>query len=150
MINLNPVGDIAEEVMGGLDDLFTSDEERINATAKLKSIMQKPHILQAMANIQEAKHKSVFVAGWRPAIGWVCVIGLAYQFLLLPFVTLIAAFLAPEVIVPSLDAGVLMTLVLSLLGLGGYRTYEKKIGVASDSMEKNSLNTDVWGDDIDD
>ncbi len=125
MASLNPFTGIAEGVMNGLDDLFTSEEEKSVAKLRMEQMLQKPHILQAMANIEEAKHRSVFVAGWRPAIGWVSAIGLAYQFLILPFAGLINSFLAVPVELPAIQAAELMTLTLSLLGLGGLRTYEK-------------------------
>ena len=56
--------------MGGLDGLFTSDEERAKAELSLNHQLQQPHILQALANIEEAKHPSVFVSGWRPTRSW--------------------------------------------------------------------------------
>lgn len=126
---------LAEGIMGGLDALFTSDEEREKAKLELTKVLQQPHILQAMANIEEAKHSSVFVAGWRPAIGWICAVGLAYHFLVFPFAGLIATFIDPALVLPRLvEVGELMTLVLSLLGLGAFRTYEKATGV-----ERNKL-----------
>lgn len=129
--DLNPVKGLADGIMGGLDKLFTSDEERMKAQAELQKVLQEPHILQAMANIEEAKHRSVFVAGWRPSIGWICAIGLAYNFLIYPFAGLITRFLAPGVELPQLTtSGELLTLVMSLLGLGALRTYEKVQGVA--------------------
>jgi len=131
MASLNPFAGIAGSVMEGLDDLFTSDEEKANATLKITELLQKPHNLQAMANIEGAKHSSVFVAGWRPAIGWVCAIGLGYQFLILPFAGLINAFYALPAELPSIQAAELSTLVMSLLGLGGLRSYEKAKGLTS-------------------
>ena len=128
-MNLNPFAGIAEGVMGGLDDLFTSDEEKAIASLRITEALQKPHILQAMANIEEAKHKSVFVAGWRPAIGWVCAIGLGYQFLILPFAGLINAYSLLPAELPSIQAAELTTLVMALLGLGGLRTFEKSKGL---------------------
>jgi len=92
--------------------------------------MQQPHMLQAVANIEGAKHRSIFVAGWRPAIGWVAALGLGYQFLVLPFAGLINAYLKLPAELPQLQAEQLMTLVLSLLGLGGMRTFEKYKGAA--------------------
>jgi hypothetical protein len=115
--------------MNGLDDLFTSEEEKANATLKMTELLQKPHNLQAMANIEGAKHRSVFVAGWRPAIGWVCAIGLGYQFLILPFAGLINAFYALPAELPAIQAAELTTLVMALLGLGGMRSYEKAKGL---------------------
>ncbi len=129
MNSLNPFAGIAGSVMNGLDDLFTSEEEKANATLKMTELLQKPHNLQAMANIEGAKHRSVFVAGWRPAIGWVCAIGLGYQFLILPFAGLINAFYALPAELPAIQAAELTTLVMALLGLGGMRSYEKAKGL---------------------
>jgi len=129
-MKLDPIGSIVAGLAGGLDDLFTSDEERAAAKLKLQTLMQQPHILQAVANIEGAKHRSVFVAGWRPAIGWVAALGLGYQFLVLPFAGLINAFLDLPAELPNLAGDQLMTLVLALLGLGGMRTFEKTKGVS--------------------
>ena len=128
-MSINPLAGIAGSVMNGLDDLFTSDEERANAALKVEQLLQKPHILQAMANIESAKHKSVWVSGWRPAIGWVCAVGLGYQFLILPFAGLINAYFALQAELPSIQTAELTTLVMSLLGLGGLRSYEKTKGL---------------------
>ena len=129
-MNLNPIGGIVDGLAKGLDELFTSEEEREAAKLKLATLMQQPHMLQAVANIEGAKHRSIFVAGWRPAIGWVAALGLGYQFLILPFAGLINAYAKLPVELPSLAAEQLMTLVLSLLGLGGMRTFEKYKGAA--------------------
>jgi len=129
-MKLDPIGGIVEGLATGLDELFTSDEEREAAKLKLQTLMQQPHILQAVANIEGAKHRSVFVAGWRPAIGWVAALGLAYQYLVLPFAGLINAYLKLPAELPDLESDQLMTLVLALLGLGGMRTFEKFKGVS--------------------
>lgn len=129
-MKLDPIGSIVAGLAGGLDELFTSDEEREAAKLKLATLMQQPHILQAVANIEGAKHRSVFVAGWRPAIGWVAALGLGYQFLILPFAGLINAYLKLPADLPQLQGDQLMTLVLSLLGLGGMRTFEKFKGIS--------------------
>ena len=129
-MNLNPIGGIVDGLAKGLDELFTSEEEREAAKLKLATLMQQPHMLQAVANIEGAKHRSIFVAGWRPCIGWVAALGLGYQFLVLPFAGLINAYLKLPAELPQLQAEQLMTLVLSLLGLGGMRTFEKYKGAA--------------------
>jgi hypothetical protein len=126
---------LAEGIIGSLDKLFTSDDERNQAKIKMTELLQQPHILQALANIEEAKHPSVFVAGWRPAIGWTCWAGLTYHFLIYPFAGLIAFLFDPTLVLPVLvSVGELMTLVLSLLGLGGMRSYEKTQGVAREKL----------------
>lgn len=129
-MKLDPIGGIVEGLANGLDELFTSEEERAAAKLKLQALMQQPHILQAVANIEGAKHRSIFVAGWRPAIGWVAALGLGYQYLVLPFAGLINAYLKLPAELPDLESDQLMTLVLALLGLGGMRTYEKFKGVS--------------------
>ena len=129
-MKLDPIGGIVAGLANGLDELFTSDEERAAAKLKLEALMQQPHILQAVANIEGAKHRSIFVAGWRPAIGWVAALGLGYQYLVLPFAGLINAYLKLPADLPNLESDQLMTLVLALLGLGGMRTYEKFKGVS--------------------
>jgi hypothetical protein len=129
-MKLDPIGGIVAGLATGLDDLFTSDEEREAAKLKLMTLMQQPHILQAVANIEGAKHRSIFVAGWRPAIGWIAALGLAYQYLGLTFATLINAYLPLPAELPNLQGEQLLTLVMALLGLGGMRTFEKYTGVS--------------------
>ena len=132
---MNPaaIGSIASGIMSGLDGLFTSDEERGKAELLMIKELNKPHILQAMTNIEEAKHPSIFVSGWRPGLGWLCVLLLGYAWIGRDFV-IIGLGLAnkPEIIkqLPLVESGDLMTLVLALLGLGASRTYEKLKGVS--------------------
>jgi hypothetical protein len=85
---------------------------------------------QAAVNQVEAASSSVFVSGARPFIMWVCGVGLAMQFLVSPMLTWGAALFGKTVVLPPLDMGTLLTLLLGLLGLGGMRTVEKIKGVA--------------------
>lgn len=119
---------IVESVGNVLDDLFTSDEERAEAKRRLAELEDRPYADQREQNKIEAAHRTVFVAGWRPFIGWTCGVGLAYHFVVFPiFAGFFEWFGWP---LRDLEVGELMTLVLSLLGLGGLRTYEKKNGVS--------------------
>lgn len=81
--------------------------------------------MQTDVNKVEAANTSLFIAGWRPFIGWVCGSGLAFQFIVGPLVTWIAALAGKPVTFPALDLGTLLTLLLGMLGLGGMRTFEK-------------------------
>jgi len=131
-MNLLGAGTIVESIMGGLDSLFTSDDERAEAELKLVALLAQPHMLQAMTNIEEAKHPSVFVSGWRPALGWLCVSCLGYAWIIRDFMV-IGLQLSEDtkhIVLPVIDSSELMTLVLALLGLGGVRMYEKIKGVA--------------------
>ena len=70
-----------EAVGNVLDALFTSDKERLDKKTVLARIAQQPTLVQGENNKIEAAHKSVFVAGWRPFIGWVCGLALFYNFI---------------------------------------------------------------------
>ena len=83
---------------------------------------QKLIELQAEINKIEAQHRTIFVAGWRPFIGWVCGFALAYNFILRD---LLVWFIGPEQVPPALQMEHLMTVLIGMLGLGGMRTFEK-------------------------
>ena len=108
-----------------LDALFTSDEERLDKQALLTKLAQQPNLAQVELNKVEAMHRSIFVAGWRPAIGWVCAIGLLMTFIVNPFLQWTTG--APG---PALPNDIILELVLALLGLGALRTVEKMNGRA--------------------
>ena len=95
---------------------------------------------QLEINKTEAQHGSIFVAGWRPAIGWICGVALAWNFIIQPLL-LWGAWLFPEVApdiatAPKLEPDELMTVLLGMLGLGGLRTYEKRLGVARTGLKQ--------------
>ncbi len=96
---------------------------------------------QLTINQKEAEHGSIFVAGWRPAIGWICGAGLAWNYVIQPLISW-AAFLipgAPDLSgAPQLEIGELMTLLMGMLGLGGMRTYEKRLGVARTGVKSKA------------
>lgn len=91
---------------------------------------------QLRINEQEAKHGSIFVAGWRPAIGWICGGGIAWNFILQPLISWVAFIFGVDITdAPVLDVGPLMILLGGMLGLGGLRTYEKRLGVARKELK---------------
>ena len=127
------VGGVVDGVMTGLDNLFTSDAERDTARLRMQVELQKPHLMQAMTNIHEAQHPNWLVAGWRPALGWLCVILLAYAWVGRDFIVICLSLSGQAEtieLLPSVNPSELMTLVISMLGLGGLRTYEKLTGKA--------------------
>ena len=82
-------------------------------------------------NAVEAQHQSVFVAGWRPAIGWVCAFALAFQYIIRPFwVWAILNWWPDSFFPPTLD-DMLWELIFGMLGIGGLRTLEKIKGVSN-------------------
>jgi hypothetical protein len=81
---------------------------------------------QAAIDAKEADSPSLFIAGWRPACGWVCVLGFTWEFVAEPFLSwAYTLFTKQPFPAPSLHGEALTTLLMALLGLGGLRTFEK-------------------------
>ncbi len=122
-----------EAIGGVLDDLFTSDEERAAANAVMEKLKQHPAELQVGINKIEAAHRSIWVAGWRPAIGWVCALSLFFfyvpQFAMATWVWVDLKPLADGTLAPfPVNADGIMELVLAMLGMATIRTAEKMAG----------------------
>jgi len=132
------LGGIVETVGKIADDLFTSDEERAKADLDTYEAETRRSGQQTEINKVEAAHASIFVAGWRPAVGWVGVAAMAYQFVLYPFLVwgwaLMQAvgWISPALVAPPMLATEALWVILSgILGLGAYRSVEKVKGVKS-------------------
>jgi len=102
---------------------------------KKAELLQRVDDLEAQAmagqveiNKIEAASPKLFVSGWRPALGWVCVLGIGYQMVFRPLLG--CALVYWNVELPELDISSLISLVVAMLGVAGYRTYEKRTGVA--------------------
>lgn len=109
---------------------FITDKDKANELAfKISTRAEEnAHAIQLAqidVNKTEAAHKSLFVAGWRPAAGWVSVIAIANNYVVGPYVD---AF--TEASLPVLDLGQLMPVLLGMLGLTAARSYEKSRGVS--------------------
>lgn len=94
---------------------------------------------QLAVNKAEASHSSIFVAGWRPFIGWVSGLGLGWNFLFSPALEFIASLFGWEGVMPRADTAMLVALVTTLLGSSGLRTYEKFKGVARSALKPQAL-----------
>ena len=99
-MNFFGIGQVVEGVGKIADDLTTTEEERLKHQLQEKQIDADLVKAQIDVNTQEAKHKSVFVAGWRPFIGWVGGLALAYQFLVYPLLVWLWALLQAYEIIP--------------------------------------------------
>ena len=118
----------------GLLDKFIEDKDKKNAIAFELSTMAEKHAQelakgQLEVNKVEAAHKNMFVAGWRPAVGWVCVAGMAGNFILIPFANFTLALSNSDIIIPLIALSEMMPVLMGMLGLGAMRTVEKTKGV---------------------
>ena len=85
---------------------------------------------QIAVNKEEAKSTSIFVSGWRPAVGWVCVTGMAFNFVVVPLGNFACGLYGVDTMLPSLDLSEMMPVLMGMLGLGAMRSFEKTKGVA--------------------
>lgn len=141
-MNLNPIAGIIEAVGGVIGDLTTSDKERLDAQIELAKLGIESEKIEAgiteaqiSVNLQEAKHESIFVAGWRPAIGWVGAAAMAYQFIAYPLMVWgwasmqASGWLDPKLTPPPmLDTDALWVILSGILGIAGMRSVEKVKG----------------------
>ena len=130
---------IAESVIGVAGkvlDKFVEDKDlKTKLNAELKSQLISLDLAQAQANIEQAKHPSIFIAGARPAIMWICAFGLGWQFVFQPVAVWGIALSGVDVVLPISETEGLMSLTLALLGLGGMRSFEKTKGIQRDNMK---------------
>lgn len=143
---MNPLalGGIVQAVSQIADDLITTDKERLDAELELRRLGLEERKIDAglvqgqlEINRTEAASASLFVKGWRPAIGWIGVAALAYQFLAYPLLVWIWALLQARAWVPAglqpppmLDTEALWVVLSGMLGIAGLRSVEKVKGVA--------------------
>jgi len=114
------------------DKIFPDAESANRAKVELLKMEADGAFRQLDINKVEAANSSMFVAGWRPFLGWICGAIFAYTYLIQPLSFFVLAFLGydiPEL--PKLDSSDVMAVLLGMLGLGGLRTFEKVKGVHS-------------------
>jgi hypothetical protein len=114
-----------EAIGNVIGKVYEGKNEKLSHEEVMAAIAQNPQMWQAEIQKMEAQHRSIFVAGWRPFIGWVCGTGLGFVFVFNPIIQWVTGQAGP-----SMPTEAMMSLVVSLLGLAGYRTVEKVSGTA--------------------
>jgi hypothetical protein len=137
-----PLFDILSPVLNKVLSYIPNPLEKAKAEMEFKQHLadQEQEILKAFiaqdqgqieVNKVEAASSSMFVAGWRPFVGWVCGFGVAWAFVLKPMLDWLLAIVSPGITTPVIASGDLLSLLLGLLGMGAIRSFEKVKGVAS-------------------
>jgi hypothetical protein len=112
-----------------IDDLHTSDEEKLDKKILMQRLQQKLAEKQLDVNAKEAGHRSIFVSGWRPFIGWCGGFALAFEFILSPGIEWYSKFAGLNLTAPEIQTGPLLAIVTSMLGVAGLRSFEKSKGL---------------------
>jgi hypothetical protein len=115
-------------------DLIPDPNAKARAEAEMQAELLKyaaeQSAQQSEVNKVEAANSNVFVAGWRPAIGWTCALAFMFMYVVAPLATWVAAFFNHIVPIPQFDTNALMSLTTGMLGLGAMRSFDKKQGTS--------------------
>lgn len=108
-----------------IPDKAASEKAKLEMQAALLDAAVKGDLGQMEINKAEAAHQSVFVAGWRPAVGWICASALAYSYIVVPLIGTVLTLMGKPVLkLPVLDAN-LWELMAGMLGMGALRSWDK-------------------------
>jgi|TARA_R110002153_G_scaffold87801_1_gene216743 hypothetical protein len=113
-----------------IPDKNGADKAKQAIEAELIKNATQLNLAQAETNKIEASHRSVFVAGWRPCLGWVAALGFAWMFVIAPLLQWVMLVSGNELPLPQFQTDVLLELTFAMLGLAGLRTYEKTKGIS--------------------
>ena len=127
---------VAESIVGVAGKVlnkFVADKDlKVKLQHELKTAFHAANLAQIDLNKQEAAHQSMFVAGWRPFVGWTCGVALAYHLLIAPLLGFVLVLYGIDTPMPEFEFSQLSTILMGMLGLGGLRSYEKMKGVHRD------------------
>ncbi len=118
-----------DKLLDRIPDPAAKERAKLEMQADLLNALVEESKGQAEINKVEAAHASLFVAGWRPAIGWACAIGFGWTFVGLPLFSWFFALINITTPLPVIDSSILMELTFGMLGMGALRTFEKVKGV---------------------
>jgi hypothetical protein len=112
-----------------LDKFIPDPEAKAKAEAELRSSLMAWDVAQTEINRAEALHKSIFISGWRPFIGWTCGVAFAYHFVVSPLIVFAMNVSGKMIDLPVFPMETLLTVLMGMLGFGGLRTFEKMRGL---------------------
>jgi len=145
-MSLDPISALFDVGMSVIKRVWPDPAMQAEEERKLLELKQRGDLAELNAHVQsltgqleinkiEAAHKSIFVAGWRPFIGWVCGFSLAYVAILEPLMRFIASLNGYTGEFPVIDTNLTMQVLLGMLGLVAARTREKEKGVHKDTLK---------------
>jgi phenylpyruvate tautomerase PptA (4-oxalocrotonate tautomerase family) len=131
---LDLLGKLVDPVSNILDKVVEDKDQKARLAHEIATMAERHAQELAKGQIdinkEEAKSRNIFIAGWRPFVGWTCGLALFWHFLGLPVTLFITGwFDLQHPPLPEFDMQSLMTVLLGMLGLGGMRTFEKFKGV---------------------
>jgi hypothetical protein len=116
-----------------IDRVIPDKNARAKAMIEMEQALVEAHTKGMLAQIDvnrvEAAHRSIFIAGWRPCIGWIGAFALGWHFILHPIAIFALGVFALPYDLPAFDMDAMLTIVMGMLGIGGMRSFEKFKGL---------------------
>lgn len=139
-MSINPLDALLDIGKIAIEKIWPDPTKRAQEMRLLEELRQKGNLAELQAhvelltgqmkiNMKEAEHKSIFVAGWRPFVGWTCGVGLAYVSIIEPLMRFIATMYGYTGEFPVIDTTLTMQVLLGMLGISISRSWEKSKGV---------------------
>lgn len=116
---------LGDKLLGFIPNPAEKARAELEMKTALLNAMVEESKGQAETNKIEAGHQSIFVAGWRPAIGWVCAAGFGWTFLFHPLLSWFMYVSGVTTPLPEIDHGILLELTMGMLGMGALRSFDK-------------------------
>ncbi len=133
---MNILNSLIGPVTGLLDKVIQDKDQKAMLAHQIATMAERhgQELAQAQLEVNktEAAHKNLFVAGWRPAVGWVCVLGMAGNFIIIPMANFGLALGGSGIEVPMIETAEMLPVLMGMLGLGTLRTVEKTKKVQRD------------------
>ena len=129
VINMSIVAQLVGPVTGLLDKFIEDKDQKAMLAHKIATMSEEHHqdLMKAQIEVNkvEAASSNLFVAGWRPFIGWTCGLGMFGNFITIPFSNFVLALVGMDIVIPLVPLETMMPVLMGMLGLGAMRSYEK-------------------------
>ncbi len=129
VINMSIVAQLVGPVTGLLDKFIEDKDQKAMLAHKIATMSEEHHqdLMKAQIEVNkvEAASSNLFVAGWRPFIGWTCGLGMFGNFITIPFSNFVLALVGMDIVIPLVPLETMMPVLMGMLGLGAMRSFEK-------------------------
>jgi hypothetical protein len=123
------VASLVGPVTGLLDKFIEDKDQKAMLAHKIATMSEEHHqdLMKAQIEVNkvEAASSNLFVAGWRPFIGWTCGLGMFGNFITIPFSNFVLALIGIDIVIPLVPLETMMPVLMGMLGLGAMRSFEK-------------------------
>ena len=129
VIKMSLVAQLVGPVTGLLDKFIEDKDQKAMLAHKIATMSEEHHqdLMKAQIEVNkvEAASSNLFVAGWRPFIGWTCGLGMFGNFITIPFSNFVLALVSMDIVIPLVPLETMMPVLMGMLGLGAMRSFEK-------------------------